>query len=75
MRVREKMMLEVMSIKQVSRKVLAAHLGISKSHFCNVLKGRRRFNLRHTKRLIEFFGADLMAKAINWEGLNVSNPL
>ena len=75
MRVREKMMREIMLIKNINRKELMQIVGISESMLCHVIRGRKRFNLKQAKKLIEFFGADLMAKAINWEGLNVSNSL
>ena len=65
MKLKEKTMREIMQIKNVKSKDLAEMLNISKGHFSNVLKGRRRLNMRCSKILIEFFGADIIARAIN----------
>ena len=70
MKLKEKTMLEIMQLKKVKSKDLAALLKISKGHFSNILNGRRKLNMRCMKILIEFFGADLMARAINWEGID-----
>jgi len=67
-------MREIMELKKVSAGELAELIGVSGSHFTNVIKGRRRFNLKHSKLLIEFFGADLMARAIDWDGIGVEDP-
>jgi len=65
MKLNEKMMRQIMQLKNVKPKDLAAMLNISKGHFSNVLKGRRRINMRCLKLLIEFFSADLFSKTIN----------
>jgi len=70
MKFKEKPMREIMELKKVNSKDLAALLKISKGHFSNILNGRRGLNMRSLKILIEFFGADLMARAINWEGID-----
>ena len=75
MRVKEKTMLEIMLIKRVGRRDLMRIAGVSESMLCHVIHGRRQFNLRQTKRLIEFFGAELMSRAIDWRSVDVSNPL
>lgn len=67
MKLKEKTMLEIMQLKKVKSKDLAAMLNISKGHLSNIIKGRRRINMRCLKLLIEFFGTDLMARAINFE--------
>ena len=64
MKLKEKTMWEIMQIKNVKSKDLAAMLNISKGHLSNVIKGRRRINMRCFKLLIEFFGTDLFSRAI-----------
>ena len=76
MKLKEKTMREIMQLKKVKPKDLAALLKISKGHLSNLLKGRRKLNMRCMKILIEFFGADLMSRAINWEVISdVKNNL
>ena len=70
MKLKEKMMRQIMELKKVKSKDLAALLKISKGHFSNILNGRRGLNMRCMKILLDFFGADLMARAINWEGID-----
>lgn len=64
MKLKEKTMREIMHLKKVKSKDLAAMLNISKGHLSNVIKGRRRINMRCLKLLIEFLGTDLFSKAI-----------
>lgn len=33
------------------------------------------FDYKQSKRLLEIFGAEVMAEVIDWEGMNVRNPL
>ena len=33
------------------------------------------FDYEQSKRLLEIFGAEAMAQVIDWEGMNVRNPL
>ncbi len=73
-KLRRKRMLELMDIKQMNRNEVAAAIGVSAAHFRNVLNGRRRLSLKHTKRLMELFGSDLMYHAIDWEAMNIRNP-
>ena len=75
MKLKEKMMRQIMQLKKVKSKDLVEMLNISKSHFSNVLNGRRKLNMRCSKILIEFFGADLIARAIDWEGIDVSGNM
>lgn len=66
MKLKEKTMREIMQVKKVKPKDLLALLNISKGHLSNIIKGRRRINMRCLKLLIEFFGTDLMSRAINF---------
>lgn len=75
MKVREKHLLEIMALKKVTRRDLARMLGVHISLITHVLKGRRRLNIKHTKILMNFFGANLMSRAIDWEGIDVHNPM
>jgi antitoxin component HigA of HigAB toxin-antitoxin module len=72
MRVKEKTMLEIMRVKRLTRSGLAALIGTGYSMVIHVLKGRRKFSIRHTKILLKFFGIELLSRAIDWEGINAS---
>ena len=75
MRLIEKTMIELMSLKSISRSALAAALGVSYPQIINVLKGRRRLSIRCSKLLIELFSADLISRAIDWDAMRICNPL
>lgn len=66
---------ELMHGRNMALKSLAAAVGVSVSQMCNVLMGRRRLNLLHSKRLINLFGAEAISKAIDWESMNIREPL
>ena len=75
MKLRAKRMLELMTIHRMSQADLAAAIGASPSLISHVLKGRRRLNLLHSKRLINLFGADKMAYIIDWDAMGIQAPL
>jgi len=74
MKLREKRLLEVMAIKKMSRAELAASIGVSQGYLVNVIKGRRRLNFKHSKKLIELLGADLASRVIDWNGMGIDSP-
>lgn len=70
-----KRMLELMENKELTAKWLAAKLGVSKQFFSQVLLGKKKLSLERSRILIEIFGADDMAYAIDWDGMGIRNPL
>lgn len=75
MRLKEEKMREVMTLKKVTPTEVMHRLGISRSHFCNLLKGRRKISVKNMKVLIELFGQDLMSRAIDWGGTGIGESL
>ena len=75
MRLIERRMLDLIGKRNMTRSDVAAAIGVSPSHFRNVLKGRRRLNLKHSKRLIEMFGVERMQFAIDWDAMGIKDPL
>lgn len=59
---------------KVSLMLLALELNMRQREFVHTaLHGA--FDYAQSKRLLEIFGAEAMAEVIDWEGMNVRNPL
>ena len=49
--------------------------GISKAEVTAILLGGLPFNYEQSERMINAFGAEKMAKVIDWEGMHVRCPI
>ena len=54
---------------------IAAAIGCTDGHLCNVIAGRRKLNIKLSRRLLEMFGADRMQFAIDWDAMGIKDPL
>ena len=74
MKVKAALLAMAMRRARVSLMLLALELNMKKREF---IKTERQgaFDYEQSKRLLEIFGAEVMAEVIDWEGMNVRNPL
>jgi antitoxin component HigA of HigAB toxin-antitoxin module len=68
-------MLDVLATRKMTQSDLAVAIGASPSLISHVLKGRRKLNLKCSKRLIELFGAELISKVIDWDAMKIPRPV
>ena len=54
--------------------LLALELNMKQREFIKTAR-QGAFDYEQSKRLLEIFGAEVMAEVIDWEGMNVRNPL
>ena len=59
---------------RVSLMLLALELNMKQREFIKTAR-QGAFDYEQSKRLLEIFGAEVMAEVIDWEGMNVRNPL
>lgn len=54
---------------------LACEIGMTVAQLKIYLSRGRRFDYDQTKTMLNMFGAEEMAKVIDWEGMHVSCPI
>lgn len=68
-------MRQLLKAKGIHLLALATDLGVSESFLSMAICGKRKFNLKQSEILLELFGAELMSRVIDWEGMHVSCPI
>lgn len=71
----KKTFLRLLSEKNITIALLAKKLGIHPYIIVLALNGYINFDYEETKELISIFGADEIAKVVDWEGMNVCCPI
>lgn len=68
-------MLALMRDSRVSPKWLAKELGMTIEELLQVVHGEAVLEIEQAEMLMSMFGAEEMAKVIDWEGMNVRCPI
>lgn len=68
-------MRQLLKAKEIPLLALAIELGVSESFVSMAVSGKRRFSLEQSRKLLNIFGAELMSRVIDWEGMHVSCPI
>lgn len=74
MKVKAALLAMAMRQAKISLILLAWELNMKQNEFVRTAK-QGAFDYKQSKRLLEIFGAEVMVKVIDWEGMNVRNPL
>lgn len=74
MKVKAARLAMIMRRAKVSLMFLAWELNMKQRDLVRVAT-QGAFDYEQSKRLLEIFGAEAMAQVIDWEGMNVRNPL
>lgn len=74
MKVKAALLAMAMRRARVSLMLLALELNMKQREFIRTAQ-QGAFDYEQSKRLLEIFGAEVMAEVIDWEGMNVRNPL
>lgn len=74
MKVKATLLAMAMRQAKISLILLAWELNMKQKEFVQTVK-QGAFDYKQSKRLLEIFGAEVMVKVIDWEGMNVRNPL
>ena len=74
MKVKAALLAMAMRQAKISLILLAWELNMKQKEFVRTAK-LGAFDYKQSKRLLEIFGAEVMAEVIDWEGMNVRNPL
>lgn len=74
MKVKAALLAMAMRRARVSLMLLAWELNMKQKELIQTVK-QGAFDYKQSKRLLELFGAEVMVKVIDWEGMNVRNPL
>lgn len=74
MKVKAALLAMAMRRAKISLIFLAWELNMKQKEFVRTAK-QGAFDYKQSKRLLEIFGAEVMVKVIDWEGMNVRNPL
>lgn len=74
MKVKAALLAMAMRQAKISLILLAWELNMKQKEFVQTVK-QGAFDYKQSKRLLEIFGAEVMVKVIDWEGMNVRNPL
>lgn len=74
MKVKAALLAMAMRRARVSLMLLALELNMNQREFIKTAR-QGAFDYEQSKRLLEIFGAEVMAEVIDWEGMNVRNPL
>ena len=74
MKVKAALLAMAMRRARVSLMLLALELNMKQREFITTAR-QGAFDYDQSKRLLEIFGAEVMAEVIDWEGMNVRNPL
>lgn len=74
MKVKAALLAMAMRRARVSLMLLALELNMKQREFIKTAR-QGAFDYEQSKRLLEIFGAKVMAEVIDWEGMNVRNPL
>ena len=74
MKVKAALLAMAMRRARVSLMLLALELNMKQREFIRTAR-KGAFDYEQSKRLLEIFGAEVMAEVIDWEGMNVRNPL
>ena len=74
MKVKAVLLAMAMRQAKISLMLLALELNMKQREFIKTAR-QGAFDYEQSKRLLEIFGAEVMAEVIDWEGMNVRNPL
>ena len=74
MKVKAALLAMAMRRAKISLILLAWELNMKQREFIKTAR-QGAFDYEQSKRLLEIFGAEVMAEVIDWEGMNVRNPL
>lgn len=74
MKVKAALLAMAMRQAKISLMLLALELNMKQREFIKTAR-QGAFDYEQSKRLLEIFGAEVMAEVIDWEGMNVRNPL
>ena len=74
MKVKAALLAMAMRRARVSLMLLALELNMKQRELIKTAR-QGAFDYEQSKRLLEIFGAEVMAEVIDWEGMNVRNPL
>lgn len=74
MKVKAALLAMAMRQAKISLILLAWELNMKQREFIKTAR-QGAFDYKQSKRLLEIFGAEVMAEVIDWEGMNVRNPL
>ena len=74
MKVKAVLLAMAMRQAKISLMLLALELNMKQREFIKTAR-QGAFDYEQSKRLLEIFGADVMSEVIDWEGMNVRNPL
>lgn len=74
MKVKAARLAMIMRQAKVSLMLLAWELNMKQRDLVRIAT-HGAFDYEQSKRLLEIFGAEAMAQVIDWEGMNVRNPL
>lgn len=74
MKVKAALLAMAMRQAKISLILLAWELNMKQREFIKTAR-QGAFDYEQSKRLLEIFGAEVMAEVIDWEGMNVRNPL
>jgi len=64
----------LLAVRNLSASGLAAQLGVSRQYLSQVLAGQRKLSLKCSKRLIDFFGANVVSEIVDWGAMKIENP-
>ena len=74
MKVKAALLVMAMRQAKISLILWAWELNMKQKVFVRTAK-QGAFDYKQSKRLLEIFGAEVMAEVIDWEGMNVRDPL
>lgn len=75
MKVHKRKFLELVSKECESLLLFCVEFGITLSELNQMLGRRIPFEYEQAKLLVRLFGAEAMARVIDWEGMNVRCPI